>query len=82
MEAIQGVVTAVNGLLWGPPMLVLILGTGLFLTFGLRLMTLRKISYAFRQLFAGRRDVQRCDRPVAVIDTKTTLMWQKTSPSG
>jgi AGCS family alanine or glycine:cation symporter len=54
METIQGIVAAANGILWGPGMLLLILGTGLFLTIGLRFITLRKINYAFRQLFQGR----------------------------
>ena len=46
----------VNGVVWGPPMLVLILGTGLFLTMGLRLIPLRRIGYGFRMLWAGRRE--------------------------
>jgi AGCS family alanine or glycine:cation symporter len=45
---------AVNGFIWGPVMLVLILGTGLYLMLGLRGMPLRKLAYAFRQLAAGR----------------------------
>lgn len=53
MEAFQEVVSTFNGFLWGPPMLVLILGTGLFLSIGLRFITLRKIGYAFAQLFRG-----------------------------
>ncbi len=36
MEAIQNVLTQINGYLWGPPMLVLLFGTHLFLTFRLR----------------------------------------------
>jgi AGCS family alanine or glycine:cation symporter len=37
-------------------MLVLILGTGLFLTVGLKLMPLRRLGYGFRQLWQGRKD--------------------------
>ncbi len=47
-------VTALNGLVWGIPMLVLILGTGFYLMLGLHLMPLRNIGRAFRMLFAGR----------------------------
>ena len=39
METIEKLINAVNGMVWGPPMLVLILGTGLFLMIGLRFMT-------------------------------------------
>jgi AGCS family alanine or glycine:cation symporter len=35
-------------------MLVLLVGTGIFLTFGLKWMTVRKIGYAFKLLFQGR----------------------------
>ncbi len=51
----QAWVIAVNDVVWGVPMLVLILGTGLFLMLGLRLMPLRNIGRAFRMLFAGRK---------------------------
>ncbi|PJE78174.1 hypothetical protein CI610_02894 [invertebrate metagenome] len=36
MEAITHVVNVINGIVWGPLMLVLILGVGLFLMLGLR----------------------------------------------
>ena len=40
MEFLQNLVNSVNGLVWGPPMLVLILGTGLFLMAMLKFMPL------------------------------------------
>lgn len=43
-----------NGIVWGPVMLVLILGTGLYLTLGLAFMPLRRIGYGFRMLWQGR----------------------------
>lgn len=54
-------VTALNSLVWGVPMLVLILGTGLFLMLGLRLMPLRNIGRAFRMLSAGRTSTREGD---------------------
>ncbi|MGA7981839.1 MAG: sodium:alanine symporter family protein [Chromatiaceae bacterium] len=56
MDSIVEFVTAVNGTVWGPPMLVLILGTGLFLMLGLRLMPLRRLGYGFRMLWDGRAE--------------------------
>ena len=44
-----------NGLVWGVPMLVLILGVGLYLTLGLRLLTILKIPFGFRLLQRGRQ---------------------------
>jgi AGCS family alanine or glycine:cation symporter len=45
----------INGWVWGPVMLCLILGTGIYLSIGLRFMTLRRIPAAFGLLFRGGR---------------------------
>ena len=55
MEAITDFVKAINGVVWGTPMLLLIGGTGIFLMLGLRLMPLNKLPYGFRQLWQGRK---------------------------
>ncbi|PTU73714.1 alanine/glycine:cation symporter family protein [Pseudomonas mangrovi] len=44
-----------NEFIWGPPMLLLILGTGLVLMVMLRFMPLLRIPYGFRMLWQGRR---------------------------
>ena len=54
MEEIAAWVNTLNGLVWGPPMLVLILGVGFFLMLGLRLMPLAKLGFGFRMLWRGR----------------------------
>jgi AGCS family alanine or glycine:cation symporter len=45
------IIYTINGFVWGPVMLVLILGTGIYLSVGLRFMTLRRIPAAFALLF-------------------------------
>ena len=45
----------INGIVWGWPMLILILGTGLYLTLGLRALPLRRIGYGFRALWRSRQ---------------------------
>jgi len=55
LETITNLINAINGMVWGPPMLVLILGTGLFLMIGLRVMPLMRLGYGFRMLWAGRK---------------------------
>ncbi|KRT57716.1 alanine/glycine:cation symporter family protein, partial [endosymbiont of Ridgeia piscesae] len=55
METLSALVSSVNGIVWGPLMLLLILGTGVFLTLGLKLMPLRKLGYGFRMLWQGRK---------------------------
>jgi alanine or glycine:cation symporter, AGCS family len=47
-------ITAVNAFAWGPVMLVLLLGTGLYLSAGLRFLTVRKIPAAIGLLLRGR----------------------------
>ncbi|MCP4286525.1 MAG: sodium:alanine symporter family protein [Gammaproteobacteria bacterium] len=54
MEALTNAVNAINGVVWGPLMLVLILGTGLFLQAGLKILPLRKLGYGFNLLWKGR----------------------------
>jgi AGCS family alanine or glycine:cation symporter len=58
MQALTDLLSAVSSFVWGPVMLVLLLGTGLYLTIGLRAMPIRRLGYGFRQLFAGRREVR------------------------
>lgn len=48
-------ITTINGLAWGPPMLVLLLGTGIFLTIGLRFMPIMQVPAAFRLMLRGRK---------------------------
>lgn len=47
-------VSQLNALVWGVPMLILLLGTGVYLTIGLQAMPIRKIGFGFRQLWQGR----------------------------
>lgn len=54
MAAIESFISAINGVVWGPMMLVLILGVGLFLSIGLKLMPILKIGTGFRLLWGGR----------------------------
>ncbi|AZZ45244.1 alanine/glycine:cation symporter family protein [Pseudomonas sp. NPDC077408] len=54
MEFLQNLVNSVNGLVWGPPMLVLILGTGLFLMVLLKFMPLVRIGTGFALIWRGR----------------------------
>lgn len=55
MEIINNIVSTINGIVWGPYMLALLLGTGIFLTLGLNVMPIRKIPTGFRLLWGGRR---------------------------
>ncbi|QYK01823.1 alanine/glycine:cation symporter family protein [Shewanella psychrotolerans] len=54
MEGITEFVSMINGFVWGTPMLMMILGVGLFLSFGLRLMPILKLGTGFKLLWSGR----------------------------
>ncbi|MFP3869672.1 MAG: alanine/glycine:cation symporter family protein [Syntrophobacteria bacterium] len=54
MESMSMLVNTLSDVVWGPYMLVLLVGTGIYLTFGLRWRPVRKIGYAFRLLLQGR----------------------------
>ncbi len=45
---------SVNSFVWGPVMLVLLLGTGFYLTFGLKFFSITHIAEAFRLMWRGR----------------------------
>ena len=54
MEALSNIVGEINGFVWGPAMLVLILGIGFFLQVGLRFMPILKLGFGFSLLWKGR----------------------------
>jgi len=55
METITAATSWLNGLVWGVPMLSLILGTGFFLLIGLKAMPIKQLGYGFSLLIKGRK---------------------------
>lgn len=56
MEALNNIVGAINGVVWGWPMLILILGVGLFLQVFLKFMPILRVGTGFKLLFEGREN--------------------------
>ena len=52
MEAFSNFVDKVDSFVWGPAMLVLLVGTGVFLTFRLGFQTWRNLGYSLRSVFS------------------------------
>ena len=46
------IISKVNDFVWGPVMLVLLVGTGIFLMIRLRFKPIRNLGYALRQVFS------------------------------
>ena len=55
METLTNILSTLSGWVWGPVMLILLLGTGVYLTLGLRGIPQRKLFYGFSMMFAGRK---------------------------
>jgi AGCS family alanine or glycine:cation symporter len=67
-------ITQLNGIVWGPVMLVLILGTGVFLMLGLRLMPLFKLAYGFSMLWKGREPDQKGEGDILPFNALMTSL--------
>jgi len=55
LQAIHTFVDWFNGIVWGVPMIVMILGTGLYLNIRLKFMPILKIGVGFKMIWAGRK---------------------------
>ncbi len=54
MQELINILQAITDVVWGPGMLVLLVGTGVYLTFRLRFLTFRMIPHGFANLWKGR----------------------------
>ncbi len=52
MELFSSILSEVNSFVWGPVMLVLLVGTGIFLMIRLKFRPLRNLGYAIKQVFS------------------------------
>ncbi len=56
MEQFEIILQQIKELLWGPPLLILLLGAGVYLTFLLKGVQFRYMGYALKQVFAKKQD--------------------------
>ncbi|MGI9227482.1 MAG: alanine/glycine:cation symporter family protein [Gammaproteobacteria bacterium] len=56
MEELNSILNQLSNFIWGPIMLALLLGVGIYLTIGLKLMPWLKIGHGFKFLFSGEAD--------------------------
>ncbi len=63
METLNSIISQINSFAWGPPMLIILGITGLYLTYGLKGLQFRRIPYAFRLLFSKNFRKQEGDIP-------------------
>lgn len=56
MDWLEGILDKLGGIIWGPPLLILLVGTGIYLTFRLGLIQLRLLPYALKLVFTKNQD--------------------------
>jgi alanine or glycine:cation symporter, AGCS family len=74
MTWVTELITKLNGIVWGPMMLVLILGTGFVLMIGLRLMPILKLGYGFQMLWQGRQRGQKDEGDISSFNALMTSL--------
>lgn len=73
MKELSNVISAIDDFVWGPVMLVLLVGTGIYLTFRMRFLTWRNLGYALkRTLSKEARTKSRGEGDVSPFSALTT----------
>jgi AGCS family alanine or glycine:cation symporter len=63
-----------NGILWGPPLLILIVGTGIYLTFRLGFLQFTNLAYALRLAFGRRHQDKQSKGDISHYEALTTAL--------
>lgn len=74
MEDLSSFLASVSSFVWGPVMLVLLLGTGLYLTLGLGFLPQRKLGYGFRLALGGRKAQHGDEGEITPFQALTTAL--------
>ena len=75
METIANILSAVDGFVWGPVMLVLLVGTGIFLTIRTGFLGWRNLPYALRSgLGRDARTTKRGEGDISPFSALTTAL--------
>src|SRR5690606_34845972 len=74
MQFLNDLVNQINALVWGPPILVLILGTGMFLMIMLKFMPWRTIPRGFRLMWQGRKNEPGADGEISPFQALMTCL--------
>src|SRR5690625_770876 len=58
MDRVTEFLDMVSGYVWGPPLLILLVGTGIFLTIRVGILQIRLLPYALKLVFTKSKDKQ------------------------
>ncbi|WP_432360868.1 alanine/glycine:cation symporter family protein [Sporosarcina sp. UB5] len=73
MDVITGFLDKIGGIIWGPPLLVLLVGTGIFLTVRLGFIQVRLLPYSLKQVFSRKHD-KKADGDISQFQALMTAM--------
>ena len=75
MEKLNEIIASIDNFVWGPVMLVLLVGTGIFLTFRTRFLTWRNLGYALKSTLSKEaRTKSRGEGDVSPFSALTTAL--------
>lgn len=56
LNQIQSILSTIDSIIWGPPLLILLVGTGIYLTWSLKLLQIFKLPLALKYIFSKDED--------------------------
>lgn len=68
------ILESINSFVWGPPTLILIVGTGLYLTFRLGFLQFRQLPYALKLAFSPSKQDDKSEGDISHYQALTTAM--------
>ncbi|NOZ09696.1 MAG: sodium:alanine symporter family protein [Gammaproteobacteria bacterium] len=74
MEQLNAWLATIESFLWGPPLLILLLGTGAYLSIGLKFMPIRCLGQGFRMLMQGTRHDQKAEGEITPFQALMTAL--------
>ncbi|WP_342506319.1 sodium:alanine symporter family protein [Sporosarcina sp. FSL K6-2383] len=73
MDGLQTFLDKIGGIIWGPPLLILLVGTGIFLTARLAFIQVRLLPYSLKQVFSKNHD-KKADGDISQFQALMTAM--------
>lgn len=74
METLTNILTEIDDFVWGPAMLILLVGTGIFLTIRTRALCWRNLPYALRSVLSKEARQKKGDGDVSPFSALTTAL--------
>jgi AGCS family alanine or glycine:cation symporter len=74
MEAFHNFVSNISGIVWGPPLLILLVGTGIYLTIRLSFLQFSTLPYALKLAFSKKHQDQKSKGDITHYQALTTAL--------